>query len=110
MSSAYNASETKRRLGLAVQMRDKEFTDEKTGRVTRYARSWIKKICNIRKWQAVHLGIFPNADQIKQMRAAQDAYLKRTSDARREERGKKAFSYGTTFKQNQRNRPSGRGA
>ena len=109
MPSKFNESETKKRWALALQMRDKIFTDEKTGKTYRYPRQWIKKITGIMRWQAIHLGIFPNAEQVKQLRKAQDAHLKKVSDAKREARGKQAFAYAPTFKQNQRMRPQARG-
>ena len=48
-------------------------------------------------------------EQQKELEIMRDKALKKHADAKRLARGKQAFSYGTTFKQNQRNRPQARG-
>lgn len=105
MPSKYNDEQTKLRMKKAIEMRDYRSPEG-----LMYDRQYIKKVTGITHWQGVHLGLFPNSDTIKQMRAMVEKFTKAKSDARREARGRKPFEHGSTFRENQRNRPAPRGA
>ncbi len=100
MASPYNIAQTNQRLAKAVEMRDS---------VINYCRKYIQKVNNLRLWQAREIGLQPTKEHLKQMRELSEKHMKMRSDQKRIARGKQAFSYGTTFKQNQRNRPQARG-
>lgn len=104
MTSKYNEEQTKLRLQRGIQMRDAVFENG-----IRYCRSYIKKVTGLMRWQAVHIGLFMNKEQEKELKAMQEKAMKKHADAKRIARGKQAFAYGLTFKQNQRNRPQARG-
>lgn len=97
MPSKYNVEERKRRLFTAIKMRDAkvERVNHKTGKVEvlRYDPTYVQKVNNLRRFEAVHIGLLkklPNKIHAELMEAAQKHAFR---NRKREERGKKPLEF-----------------